>query len=74
MSDQALPETNPQPAGEGIRELQARLYREIGVLAVARALDLDEAPPGRYELVSRLRDAAQGLTHYAPVVKPGQAA
>lgn len=53
MRDQPVTVSRPHAQGEGIRELQARLYREIGVLAVARALELEDFMPGRYELVSR---------------------
>jgi tRNA(Ile)-lysidine synthase TilS/MesJ len=43
MSEVELPQTKPQ-ATEDARALLARLYREIGVSAVAAALHLQDMP------------------------------
>ena len=74
MRDRPITEARPQVQGEGVRELQARLYREIGVLAVARALELEEFTPGRYELTSRPAAASENAATLIAAMRRERAA
>ena len=40
----AAPQTAPTPKEEDVRDMQARLYREIGISAVAAALRFTTQP------------------------------
>ncbi|MDB5648544.1 MAG: hypothetical protein JWL62_64 [Hyphomicrobiales bacterium] len=48
MSDYEIKRPLPQPV-EDARALQARLYREIGISAVAAALQMRDAPVEEYK-------------------------
>lgn len=53
MSDPATTASHQPQADKSVRDLQARLYREIGVLAVSVALDLVEEPLAPFEIPPR---------------------
>ena len=74
MRDHPVTESRSPVQGEGIRELQARLYREIGVLAVARALELEEFLPGRYELASRPAATSENAAPHIAAMRRERAA